>query len=143
MVAEGEKMRPLLQAEVSRGVVLCIDDNQDVLECEKAFLEAFGYTVLTAPSGGKGLELASIHSFDVVIVDYFMPEMNGQQVAIEIRRINPHAAIIMLSAAVDVPKQALHWVDAFIAKDCLASQLLPAIAQLHGGGNIPLRTYSA
>jgi len=67
-------------------VVLCIDDNQDVLECEKAFLESFGYSVLTAPSGGKGLELASIHSVDVVIVDYFMPEMNGQEVAIEMRR---------------------------------------------------------
>ena len=31
-------------------VVLCIDDNEDVLECEKEFLESFGYTVLTAPS---------------------------------------------------------------------------------------------
>jgi CheY-like chemotaxis protein len=60
--------------EPPSGVVLCIDDNQDVLECEKAFLETFGYTVLTAPSGGKGLELASIHSVDVVIVDYFMPD---------------------------------------------------------------------
>ena len=47
---------------VPGGIVLCIDDNQDVLECEKVFLESFGYTVLTAPSGGKGLELASIHS---------------------------------------------------------------------------------
>lgn len=58
-------------------VVLCIDDNEDLLECEKAFLESFGYTVLTAPSGSKGLELASMHSVDVVIVDYLMPEMNG------------------------------------------------------------------
>jgi two-component system, sensor histidine kinase and response regulator len=80
-------------------MLLCIDDNEDVLECEKAFLESFGYTVLTAPSGGKALELASIHSVDVVIADYFMPEMDGQE-------------------------------HAFIAKDRLASQLLPAIAQL-------------
>jgi CheY-like chemotaxis protein len=123
--------------ELSRVVVLCIDDNQDVLECEKAFLESFGYTVLTAGSGGKGLELASIHSVDVVIVDYFMPEMNGPEVAIEMRRLRPQAPIIMLSGAVNVPEEALQWVDAFIAKDHLASQLLPAIAQLHGGGVIP------
>jgi CheY-like chemotaxis protein len=110
--------------------VLCIDDNQDLLECEKTFLESFGYTVLTAASGGKELELASIHSFDVVIVDYFMPEMNGQEVAIEMRKLRPQVPIIMLSGAVDVPKQVLKWVDAFIAKDLLASQLLPAIAQL-------------
>ena len=111
-------------------ILLCIDDNEDVLECEKAFLESFGYTVLTAPSGRKALELASIHSVEVVIVDYFMPEMDGQELAIRMKRLRPQASIIMLSGAVDVPDQALKLVDAFIAKDRLASQLLPAIAEL-------------
>jgi CheY-like chemotaxis protein len=118
--------------ELQSGVLLCIDDDEDVLECEKSFLESFGYTVLTAASGGKGLELASAYPVDVVIVDYFMPEMNGQEVAIQMRRLNPRAPIIMLSATVDVPEQALKLVDVFIAKDHLASQLLPAIAQLYG-----------
>jgi CheY-like chemotaxis protein len=129
--------------ELQSRVVLCIDDNEDVLECEKSFLESFGYTVLTAPSGGKGLELASLYSVDVVIVDYLMPEMNGQEVAIEMRRLRPQAPIIMLSGAVDVPEQALKWVDAFIAKDRLASQLLPAITQLHGCGSTPPPPYDA
>ena len=64
-----------------------------------------------------------------------MPEMNGQEVAIEIRRLRPEAAIIMLSGAADVPEQALRWVDAFIAKDRLASQLLPTgpVATLRSG----------
>jgi len=127
--------------ELSSGVVLCIDDNQNELECEKAFLETFGYTVLTAPSGSKGLELASIHSVDVVIVVYFMPKMNGQEFAIEMRRLRPQTPIIMLSAAVDVPEQALKWVDAFITKDCLASQLLTTIAQLHGCGSTSPPSY--
>jgi two-component system cell cycle sensor histidine kinase/response regulator CckA len=129
--------------ELQSGVLLCIDDNEDMLECEKSFLESFGYTVLTAASGGKGLELASIYPVDVVIVDYLMPEMNGQEVAIEMRRLKPQAPIIMLSATVDVPEQALKLVDAFIAKDRLASQLLPAIAQLHGCGWVPPRPYDA
>jgi two-component system cell cycle sensor histidine kinase/response regulator CckA len=129
--------------ELQSGVLLCIDDNEDVLECEKLFLESFGYTVLTAASGGKGLELASMYSVDLVIVDYFMPEMNGPEVAIEMRRLRPQAPIILLSAAVDVPEQALRLVDAFIAKDCLASQLLPAIAQLHGCGWIPPPSFDA
>ena len=129
--------------ELSSGVVLCIDDNQDVLECEKAFLETFGYTVLTAPCGGKGLELAAIHPVDVVIVDYFMPEMNGPEVAIEMRRVRPQAPIIMVSGALDVPEQALKLVDFFVAKDCLASQLLPAIAKLQGCAPIPPPSYDA
>lgn len=119
-------------------VALCIDDNLDVLECEKLFLESFGYTVLTAPSGGRGLELASSHSVDVVIVDYLMPEMNGDEVAIEMRRLTPRAPIIMLSGEVDVPEQALRWVDAFVPKDRMASQLLLTIAQLHRDGSTPL-----
>src|ERR1035437_10604309 len=136
-------MSPSVHKALRNAVLLCIDDNRDVLECEKAFLETFGYTVLTAPSGGKGLELASIHSVDVVIVDYFMPEMNGPEVAIEMRRLRPQAPIIMLSGAVDVPEQVLKWVDAFVAKDRLASQLLSVIAQLHGCGSIPPRSYNA
>ena len=65
----GETMPPCIYPRLPGGLVLCIDDNQDALECERAFLETFGYTVLTAPSGGEGLELASMHSVDVVIVD--------------------------------------------------------------------------
>jgi CheY-like chemotaxis protein len=126
-------MAPSVYPELQSALLLCIDDDEDVLECEKCFLESFGYTVLTAASGGKGLELASMYPVDVVIVDYLMPEMNGQEVAVEMRRLNPQAPIIMLSATVDVPQQALKLVDVFIAKDRLASQLLPAIAQLHGG----------
>lgn len=126
-------MAPAVYPELQGGVLLCIDDDEDVLECEKSFLESFGYTVLTAASGFKGLELASNFPVDVVIVDYFMPEMNGQQVATEMRRLKLQVPIIMLSATMDVPEQALKLVDVFIPKDRLASHLLPAIAQLHGG----------
>jgi CheY-like chemotaxis protein len=136
-------MPPTVYPELSGGVVLCIDDNQDVLECEKAFLEAFGYTVLTASSGGKGLELASIYSVDVVILDYLMPTMNGQAVALEMRRLRPQAPIILLTEGQGIPERALSFVDALVAKDRLASQLLPTLAQLQGCGRIPLPSYDA
>src|SRR5271165_1041483 len=136
-------MPRFVHPEVSSAVVLCIDDSPDMLECERAFLESFGYTVLTAPSGGKGLELASIFPIDVVIVDYFMPTMNGQQVATELRRLRPQAPIIMLSGAKDIPEQALKSADAFITKNRLASQLLPTITLLHGCGRMPPRSYDA
>jgi DNA-binding response OmpR family regulator len=40
-----------------------------MLECEREFLEAFGYTVQTASSGSVGLELASVHPADIVILN--------------------------------------------------------------------------
>jgi len=116
------------------GVLLCIDDNEDVLECEKSFLESFGYTVLTAPNGGKGLELAAVYPVDVVIVDYLIPEMNGREFVVKMRSLRPETPIIMLSGELNVPERVLKWVDAFVAKDRLGSHLLPAIAQLHGRG---------
>jgi CheY-like chemotaxis protein len=120
-----------LPRAVHNAVVLCIDDDPAMLECEQRFLESFGYRVLTALSGPKGLELASIQSVDVVIIDYCMPGMNGPEVAVQIKRLRPHAPVIMLSGAVDIPKNALKMVDAFVAKDRLGSQLLPVIAELH------------
>jgi CheY-like chemotaxis protein len=136
-------MPPAVYPELQTGVLLCIDDNEDVLDWEKSFLESFGYTVLTAPSGSKGLELASMCPVDMVIVDYLMPDMNGQEIAVEMRRIRPQAPIIMLSAAIDIPDQALNMADAFIARNRLASHLLPAILQLHGCGWIPPPSYDA
>jgi CheY-like chemotaxis protein len=113
-------------------VILCVDDSPDLMECVKAFLETFGYRVLTASGGREGLRLASLQVIDVVIVDYLMPEMNGHEFAIEIRRLMPHAPIIMLSGSADIPMQVSKQIDAFVAKDCLSSQLLSVIAQLHG-----------
>ena len=130
-------------AALQNAVVLCIDPDEDVLECEKSLLEGFGYTVLTAPSGGEGLELASMHSVDVVIVEYVMPKMNGQELALEMRRLRPLAQIILLTGSVNVPKQALNMVDALVIKARLASLLLPTIAQLRGCGSISPPTYDA
>jgi len=124
-------------------VVLCIDDNEDMLECEKSFLESFGYTVLTALSGGKGLELASLNSVDVVIVDCIMPKMNGQELALEMRRLRPLAPIILLTGAGNVSERTLNLVDALVAKEHLASQLLPTIALLHGSGSTFPPSYDA
>jgi DNA-binding response OmpR family regulator len=132
---------PSVDSEMPSGIVLCIDQSQEMLDCERAFLESFGYTVLTASSGGKGLELASIHSVDVVILGYFVPGMNGQKVVVEMRRVRPRAPIILLTQGQGVPEQALNLVDALVDKDSLASQLLPTIAHLHG--RIPPPSFDA
>jgi len=127
-------MSPSVYPEGASAVVLCIDDSQDMLDCERAFLESFGYTVLTAPNGGRGLELASLYSVDVVLLAYFMPRMNGQEVALELRRLRPQASIILITDGAGVPDQTLNLVDALVAKETLSSQLLPTIAQLYGYG---------
>lgn len=117
--------------DLSNPVVLCIDNSQTMLERERAFLESFGCAVLTASNSGQGLALAAVHSVDVVVLAD-SPAINGQEVAMEVRRLRPQAPIIMLAEAADVPGPTLILVDALVAKNCLDSQLLPAISYLHG-----------
>jgi|GEM_PF-2163701 len=58
--------------------VLLVDDEQDVLELTKLFLEREdGFKVETALSAEKGLELLAENDFDAVVSDYKMPKMNG------------------------------------------------------------------
>jgi two-component system alkaline phosphatase synthesis response regulator PhoP len=120
-----------------RTKVLCIDDDPDVLECLQAFLESFGYTVRITTSGVRAIEIAAQWNADAVIVDYNMPDMNGHQVASEIKRVRSRVAIILLSGAVDIPEETLALVDAFIDKNLVASHLLPTISALVGRMPVP------
>jgi len=119
-----------LRVESLKSVLLCIDDNELVLECYKEFLQDFGFEVLTASSGRKGLELAVSSPVDLVLLDYEMPELDGLQVAAELRRIRPGTPIILLSGVVDIPAQMLGLVDGFVRKGDMASRLVPAIVEL-------------
>ncbi len=66
--------------------LLCVDDNQSSLNICKIILENFGYQVLTASSAREGLGMFASNVIDAVILDYQMPEMNGELVS---QRDNP------------------------------------------------------
>jgi two-component system, OmpR family, copper resistance phosphate regulon response regulator CusR len=111
-------------------IILCIDDSTGVLGYHRALLERRGYEVLTAASARQGLEIAAARGIAAVIVDYHMPEMNGDQVATEIKRFKPHVPIVMLSSDDEIPEPALNVVDAFVSKNDAYSRLLPVISQI-------------
>jgi len=64
---------------------LVVDDVSDVTEMLSVLLTHAGYKVVTAASARAALDAASKQSFDVVISDIGMPEMNGYQLARELR----------------------------------------------------------
>ena len=113
----------------SKKTILCIDNDAAVLCYERALLERSGYGVLTAPSAQQGLTLATTCKCDVVLLDYEMREMNGAEVASEIKLVKPELVVILLSGR-EVPREALAWVDAFVPKLEASRQLLPMIADL-------------
>ena len=107
--------------------LLCIDDYQSSLNLCKIVLEDFGYKVSTASSAREGLQIFASHVSDAVILDYQMPEMNGELVAAEMRRTKPRVPILMLSGWLPLPESALQLVDEFVAKGDPVEFMLLAI----------------
>jgi DNA-binding response OmpR family regulator len=99
------------------------------LSYEKALLERSGYSVITAASAQRGLRFVTMYQFDAVLLDYKLPDMNGCDVAFEIKRIRPKLPVILLSGS-EVPTYAKVLVDAFIFKLETSRKLLPRITEL-------------
>jgi CheY-like chemotaxis protein len=114
----------------SQGAVLCIDDDATNLLVRKAVLQSVGYSVLTATTGREGLNLFQHCSVAAVIVDFQMPEMNGAQVAAEMKRMRPHVPIIMLSAHTVLTPDLLRSTDAYLIKGNNLSTLFEVLAKL-------------
>jgi DNA-binding response OmpR family regulator len=76
---------------------LVIEDDKNIAELLRLYLEKDGFDVSIAADGGKGLQLAEDESPDVVLLDIMLPVMDGWQVCREIRRTS-QVPIIMLTA---------------------------------------------
>ena len=111
-------------------VLLCVDDEPLGLEVRKVVLQRQGYDVLTATSGREALKVFAANPITAVILDYSMPEMNGCQVAAELKRIDPKVKILLLSAYLDLPEEVSKYVDARAVKATSPAAFLSALQQL-------------
>ena len=81
--------------------ILMIDDDLNICESVKLYLEHEGYEVKTANDGVQGVELFKLYSPDIVLLDIMMPKKDGWQVCREIREISS-VPIMMLTAKGEV-----------------------------------------
>jgi CheY-like chemotaxis protein/anti-sigma regulatory factor (Ser/Thr protein kinase) len=79
--------------------ILVVEDDTMVREVMEVYLTEDGFDVSMATNGREGLEMfiAAGGAFDLLITDRAMPELNGDQVAIEAKRVNPNCPIILLT----------------------------------------------
>lgn len=80
-----------------RKSALVVDDVADVTEMLAVVLTHAGYSVVTAASAPAALKAASERQFDVVISDIGMPEMNGYQLAREMRMMPGYENVPMVA----------------------------------------------
>ena len=80
-----------------RRTALVVDDVADVTEMLAVVLSHAGYSVVTAASAPAALKAAQEHQFDVIISDIGMPEMNGYQLAREVRTLPGYETVPMVA----------------------------------------------
>ena len=77
--------------------ILVVDDEPDLLNAVRLYLEMEGYQVLTATNGEQALEKLRTRLPDLIVLDVMMPELNGFETVEEIRRVS-NVPVIMLTA---------------------------------------------
>lgn len=111
-------------------MILCVDDEIKGLAVRRWLLEREGYVVLTASGGREALELFAAHPVAAVVLDYAMPEMDGGQVAREMKRLKPEVKILLLSAYLDLPAEVLQLIDGRVIKGASPRSLLAMLRSL-------------
>jgi len=114
--------------------VLVIDDEQGIRNLLDTLLRRKGYTVVLADGGRKGLELFRREHPDIVVLDLKMPELGGVAVLQQIRGLNPHIPVIVLTGA-GTPETEQHvyalGASEFIEKEFSLHLLGDALNRLH------------
>jgi len=77
--------------------VLVVDDQEDIVDLMRDFLEAEGYAVVTALEGGAALDLLRHQRIDVVLLDVMMPGPSGFEIVRRIRELGD-VPVLFLSA---------------------------------------------
>lgn len=110
--------------------ILLVEDNQENANLFIRILETESYHVTHTLHGLEGLKLAREGGFDVILLDIDLPDIDGTQVGLALRKTLEKTPIIALTAQADRVTRAkakLFGFDAFIAKPCTDQDLLNTI----------------
>ena len=86
--------------------ILVVDDSPEVLESTKRLFEKDGHKVLTAPSGKAALEILEKTRVHLMVVDYFMPAMTGEELVRRVRGGGDQITQIILATGYSGEKPA-------------------------------------
>lgn len=115
--------------------VLVVEDEPLVREVLTVYLSEDEHTIVVAENGREGLEKFQTGEFDVVLTDRAMPGMNGDALAVEIKKLKPNQKVILLTGFGDLMTGAGEQptgVDLVVAKPFTLSTLRNAITKVLG-----------
>src|SRR5262245_34566971 len=113
--------------------ILLVDDNVQVCIATRRLLEYDGRKVEVATNAQEALALCEKHHFDVILIDYFMPGINGDKLAATIKERLPNQPIILITADEDTIEETENkpaGVDLIMGKPCGLKDLRGAIEKV-------------
>ena len=122
----------MVQAVIPKKRILVVDDEPFVCEAVKMMLAFDGHEVKTANSGKEALLVLDKDTFDLVITDFAMPAMKGDELAATIKARLPKQPVVMITAYAEMLESSgdpLPGVDFLISKPFLLENLREAIAK--------------
>lgn len=116
--------------------ILVIDDDQEVREFLVTVLQRAGHEVASAPNGRDGVSMFRSNPVQVVITDIIMPEKDGIETILDLRREHPDLKVIAISGGGrTTPENYLHsarllGADRAIRKPFKNEEILQAVDEL-------------
>jgi len=112
--------------------VLIVDDEENIRTLIKEELEEAGYEVTTASNAKDALEtLENDQDIDIICTDIEMPDVNGLELASEIRKRYPNKKIIFLTAYSHYKSEMASWAaDAYVVKSMDLTEIKDTIENL-------------
>jgi CheY-like chemotaxis protein len=132
-VAQQEQPAPAGPIATGQPRALVVDDDSDVREITRSMLQDLGFQVSEAGSGDAALdELARRADFDVLLIDFAMPGMNGAELARHVETRHPELPIVLITGYADTKalQEARNWP--IISKPFMADQLATALRDILG-----------
>jgi CheY-like chemotaxis protein len=121
--------------------LLCVDDDLRFLVVFAAVLEGAGYSVAATNDPRKALYLAGNTGFDLAILDYDMPAMNGAQLAHRLKQCQCDLPVILFSGNPFLPADAFSVVDGHMMKGENVELLLQKLREkICSSGSSPCRS---
>ena len=110
--------------------ILFADDNSDLLELVELQMQSAGFRASTADNGADVLRLVTTNRFDVLVLDYWMPDVTGIELCRQIRTFNKSTPILICSGAfteADTKAAALAGAQGYVRKPFKSEELIRAL----------------
>jgi DNA-binding NtrC family response regulator len=110
--------------------ILCVDDDAEGMASRKAVLESAGHQVWHALAAEEALRIMQTEEIELAIVDYYLANTNGVELAVGLKRLKPALPIIVLSGFGQLPGEAVGVANSWILKGSGPKQLLLAVRKI-------------